>query len=96
MWFDMRDWIGAGGAIPNINSLKIELATPTYGYDAAGKFKLESKDDIKKRMPGGASPDIADALALTFAAPVSPKSDGRLDNRPSHLIKNSYDPYADI
>lgn len=96
MWFDMRDWISAGGAIPNINSLKIELATPTYGYDAAGKFKLESKDEIKKRMPGGASPDIADALALTFAAHVSPKSGANLDNRPSYLIKNTYDPYADM
>ena len=29
---------------------------------------LESKDGIRERL--GASPDIADALALTFAAPV--------------------------
>jgi hypothetical protein len=31
---------------------------------------IESKDDMKKR--GVASPDDADALALTFAAPVAP------------------------
>ena len=32
---------------------------------------LESKDDIRKR--GLRSPDVADSLALTFAAPVQPK-----------------------
>lgn len=49
--------------------LKSELSTPLYWYDAAGKIVLEPKDKIKERL--GASPDIADALALTFAAPVA-------------------------
>ena len=42
---------------------------PLYWYDAAGRMVLEPKDKIKERL--GASPDIADALALTFAAPVA-------------------------
>jgi hypothetical protein len=36
---------------------------------------LESKDEIRKRMPGAGSPDIADALALTFAAPVAARTE---------------------
>lgn len=73
MWYAVKDWLAAGGAIPNIATLKLELATPTYSFDAANRIKLESKDEIKKRLAGGASPDLADALALTFAYPVAPR-----------------------
>jgi hypothetical protein len=38
-------------------------------YDSSGRLKLERKEDLKKR--GLRSPDLADALALTFAEPVS-------------------------
>lgn len=71
MWFEMRDWIVNGGQIPNDATLKQELATPMYWYDAAGRRVLEPKDEIKKRLQGGGSPDMADALALTFAYPVA-------------------------
>jgi hypothetical protein len=70
MWWLMREWLRAGGAIPNDIALKQELATPCYFFDAQNRRALESKDDIKKRLKDGASPDLADALALTFAAPV--------------------------
>lgn len=74
MWCAMADWIRAGGSIPNDTGLKQELATPVYWFDASGKRVLESKDDIKKRLKSASSPDLADALALTFAAPVAVKS----------------------
>lgn len=70
MWFEMRDWLRGGGVIPNNMALKQELATPTYKFTPADKIQLESKDDIKKRLPNAGSPDMADALALTFAFPV--------------------------
>lgn len=73
MWWSLREWIRDGGAIVDDATLKQELATPRYEFDAAGRKKLEGKDDIKKRLKGGASPDIADALALTFAYPVAPR-----------------------
>lgn len=73
MWHLMAESISAGLSIPNDNMLKLELATPTYSYDPQNRIKLESKDDIKKRMPDAASPDMADALALTFAQPVAPR-----------------------
>ena len=38
-------------------------------------MKLMSKEEIKELT--GKSPDIADALALTFAHPVRPKGFGR-------------------
>ena len=69
MWFLMRDWVLSGGAIPNDTEMKRDLAAPTYDFTSATDiYKLEPKDDIKKRL--GKSPDIGDALALTFAFPV--------------------------
>lgn len=68
MWFKMRDWIRSGGCIVNDIALKQDLAAPTYRFNATDRIQLESKDDIKAR--GLPSPDIGDALALTFAAPV--------------------------
>jgi len=69
----MRDCIDAGGCIPDDLGLKQELCAPTYTYDNRGRVKLESKDDIVKRIPE-MSPDKADALALTFAAPVAART----------------------
>ena len=71
MWWQVREWVRSGGAIPDHRDLKTELATPIYWYDAQGRVALEPKSEIKKRLAGGASPDIADALALTFAHPVA-------------------------
>ena len=65
MWDKVREWIKAGGAIPNNPELKSELASPTYKFDAGGRLVLEAKEKLKER--GLRSPDMADALALTFA-----------------------------
>lgn len=71
MWDEMHEWIKSGGALPNVPELKSELVVPEYSFDAAGRMKLSSKEEIKEIM--GKSPDIADSLALTFAYPVQPK-----------------------
>jgi hypothetical protein len=68
IWFELRDWLLAGGCIPNDVHLKQDLAGPTYGFDHQDRVALESKDAIKAR--GLPSPDLGDALALTFAFPV--------------------------
>lgn len=73
MWDELRLWLQAGGAIPNDIDLKTDLVVPQYKFDAQNRMHLESKDDIKKRL--GKSPDLADALALTFAYPVASKSE---------------------
>lgn len=90
MWYEMREWLKLGGAVPNMVDLKQDLSAPTYWYDAQGRIQLEPKDDIKKR--GLPSPDLADALALTFAYPVAPKTEAqRLGVRVQR--KQDYDPY---
>lgn len=73
MWFLMAEWIKAGGAIPDVPGLAAELTTPTYSFKG-DQFLIEPKEDVKKRL--GRSPDLADALALTFAFPVAPKPRG--------------------
>lgn len=91
MWHLMAQQIEAGLAIPNITELKLELATPTYKYDAHNRIKLESKDEIRKRLPDSGSPDIADALALTFAQPVHKLGNQKIETRVAE-----YDPYMTV
>lgn len=95
MWCELADWVRGGGSIPNLNALKLELATPTYRYDASNRIVLESKDEIKKRLPDSGSPDIADALALTFAQPVAPPDPIREFQRQYRADHDlDYNPYA--
>ena len=98
MWWLMKQWIEEGGAIPNDVALKQELATPIYWYDNVGRRVLESKDQIKKRLQGAGSPDLADALALTFALPVAKKvpEDIYIKRRKAATQKTDYDPYKVI
>lgn len=96
MWWEMREWIRGGGAIPDHTALKMELGTPVYWYDQIGRKVLESKDEIKKRLQGGASPDIADALALTFAHPVRKRPPREIEERRRKAERDDYDPYAKV
>jgi hypothetical protein len=89
MWCAMGQWLKAG-AIPNDPELKAQLIGPEYSENAQG-IVLERKEDMKAR--GLASPDIADALALTFASPVfSQLSD--LPGPGNHLVRSEYDPFS--
>lgn len=72
MYFKMREWLQQGGCIPNDPKLKAELTVTEYKYTSAGKIILQPKEEIKEMV--GRSPDGADALALTFAYPVSAAS----------------------
>ena len=73
MWQNMADWLKGGGALPPIEALKAELSLPTYSFNNNGLLQLERKEDIKERLMR--SPDLADALCLTFAAPVTAHPD---------------------
>lgn len=65
MWFKLAEWIRRGGKLPNIVKLKQELCAPLYEVDEGGRKTLEPKKKMRERL--GWSPDLADALALTFA-----------------------------
>lgn len=75
MYFKCRDWLTAGGSIPKDAELKTELSTVEYHFNASGRILLEPKDRVKERT--GKSPDLADALALTFARPVHVPGSGK-------------------
>jgi hypothetical protein len=69
MWDAVRKWLVSGGSLPDDEDLCEELSMPTYTFDASNRMVLEKKEKMKERI--GKSPDFADALALTFFAPVA-------------------------
>lgn len=71
MWNKMALWIKDRASLPNIEALDLDLTAPTYRFDHRNRMLLESKEDMKKRLK--VSPDLGDALALTFAQTVAPK-----------------------
>ena len=73
MWMLSRDWLTdpAGVDIPDLDSLQADACGPGYHYDSNQRLLLESKEQM--RAPGVRSPDEWDAVALTFAEPVSPR-----------------------
>lgn len=73
MWGKSREWLtDIGGAdIDDSDALQADACAPGYKYDSLSRVQLESKDDIRRR--GLPSPDEWDAVALTFAEPVSPE-----------------------
>ena len=68
MWGEMKTWLRTA-QIPDDKYLKTDLCAPKKEPDSKGVVFLESKKDMKKRKL--ASPDSADALAVTFAYPVA-------------------------
>lgn len=79
MWHKAKEWLKAGGSVPDDSVLCDQLTNREYGYDSAGRLQLEKKEDMKKR--GLSSPDRADALALTFYADVAAGYGGSLPVR---------------
>lgn len=65
IWGDMREWLVQGGSIPDDDDLASDISGPKQKYRANNDWLLESKQDMKTR--GLRSPDLGDALALTFA-----------------------------
>lgn len=79
MWHKMREWLKSGADLPaNDNDLRLELTARTYFFDDKDRVRLERKSDLKAR--GQESPDLADALAYTFASDLG------------DLTRNSFEP----
>jgi hypothetical protein len=91
MWFLMAEWVKRGGALPNIPELAKELTAPTYTF-RNGKLQLEAKEQIKERL--GYSPDMADALCLTFALPELPAQNMGLPGQGPGKLHFDFDPYS--
>lgn len=72
MWAQMKDWLNEGASLPRNEELASDIASLKYKYDSRGRLQMEKKEDAKTR--GVRSPDLADALALTFFRPVAAKT----------------------
>jgi hypothetical protein len=68
MWQELKAWL-LTGAIDATPRLETDLCAPGLREDPKQRVWLESKKDMKRRDI--ASPDDADALALTFARKVA-------------------------
>jgi hypothetical protein len=98
IWGAMRDWLGSG-TIPSLTvpspsgttlTLVDELTGPAYGLNNREELLLERKQDMRSR--GVPSPNVADALACTFAAPAfAPRSIVPSNSQP--VIAQTYDPF---
>ena len=74
-------------------ALATDLTSVEYGFKPDDSILLESKDAMKRR--GLASPDDADALAMTFAQPVAEFTGG--EDIPQRREKaREHDPYASM
>lgn len=86
MWGAMRDWLRSA-SIPKDKRLRADLIGPMKKPDSAGTMYLEGKKEMKKR--GLASPDAADALAVTFAFRVAnDRTTSTESNRRPHRDSN--------
>lgn len=81
MWSAARDWLKAGGCLPEKDEeLATDLTSPEYFFDGKQRLCIERKDDMKAR--GLRSPDKGDALTLTFAGKPVPKREDARRPRP--------------
>ena len=89
-WGQLKQAITDGMRLPDDADMKSDITSVEYGYNIRNQIQLEKKEDMKKR--GLHSPDIADALALTYAMPVLPN---RVDYTGSQYTEaqHDYDPF---
>jgi len=90
MYWNLNEWVKQGGCLPEIQELKEELLAHTYSFNLKGQFILDPKESIKERL--GRSPDLADALALSFSIP-DVVSNPLLDKTRDSRMKHEYDPF---
>lgn len=90
MYWKMKEWLQAGGAIDKDATLETDLTSVEYAHDKRDRLLLESKESMKKR--GLASPDDGDALAMSFAFPIAPVF-GPGTSSGGH--QSEYDPFGD-
>jgi hypothetical protein len=93
IWGAMREWL-KGGAIEDSDDLRDQLVGPSYGFNARDEIQLERKEDMRKR--GIASPDWADALAITFAYSVMLNEDAGGDYPARAMYETDYNPYDSL
>jgi|TARA_Y100000310_G_scaffold345661_1_gene467883 hypothetical protein len=96
LWGDMKDSIKSGLCLPEKGSqigpeIRDQLTMREFGYTISGsKICLEPKSKMKDR--GLASPDIIDALAITYAEELAPASVMFGENKKALMVEHEYNP----
>ena len=91
MYDRVKRWINDPPCkLPDIEQLKIELASVNFHENSSGKLMMERKEDMRKR--GIASPGLADALCLTFADYVG-RADRRAAPQGTYSANMDWDPF---
>lgn len=68
VWWKFRQWLEQRNCtLPPDDSLIAEVVDIRYKVLSTGKISVESKEEMKKRTTPPRSPDLGDALVLTFA-----------------------------
>jgi len=92
LWFRCREWFVDKKAILNpameyMEELCNELSVVRYNYESNGKLKVEAKSEMKRR--GIASPNLADALCLTFAEGITGGFDNNMGTKREVVVDNN-------
>lgn len=91
IWWRMGEWFDSDVCLKRgkwDKDIVTDISGPEYGMTDQGKIYLESKDDMRKR--GLASPDIGDALAITFVDSVVHRMPGALAGAGVGTTRNNY------
>ena len=100
IWGALREWL-KGGSIPQITtgemtgnavSLIDELTAPNFALTKSEAIQLESKKEMRSR--GIPSPNVADALACTFAYPSYEYVPAPGEEKPKATVLPDYDPFS--
>ncbi len=96
IWGAMRSWL-KNGSIPALDcndgiTLVDELTAPSFTHNNKAEILLEAKKDMKRRKVP--SPNVADALACTFAAPEYEYAPIMGEEEPPLALAPDYNPYA--
>jgi hypothetical protein len=75
MWGEMKDWLEGNVELPNNAELFDDLTVIKKKSNGNSKLRLETKEEMRRRSVR--SPDVGDALALTFAVPFDLLPDRR-------------------
>ena len=91
MWDAVREWLSSEELpvqLPKDDGLLEDLTCVRKKYDSCGRLQLESKEEVRKRL--GRSPDLGDALALTFAEPVRDFGEPKLYSKDKIYIEDLF------
>ena len=86
-YWRLREWIKRGGRLSNDDDW-FELTGIPYKPDSKGRVRVMSKEEMKMR--GIESPDIADALMLSFARAIHGDTEERQKRRKQKRIKHTF------